>query len=50
MITKATAFLGVTIKFDDRHRFHCLVLTDTYLYTGDLTKGKTYSENQTSML
>ena len=32
MITKATAFLGVTIIYPVQVRLHCLVLTDTYLY------------------
>ena len=47
MITKATAFLGVALyilfKCDVKHCMHCLVLTDTYLYT--FTKGRTYLVN-----
>ena len=48
MITKARAFLGVTIillfKSDGRHRMQCLVFTDTDLYS--LTKGKSYLAKQ----
>ena len=44
MITKARAFLGwplyILFKSDGRHRMHCLVFTDTNLYS--LTKGKSY--------
>ena len=36
--------LYVLSKLDVRHRLHCLLLTDTYLY--NFTKGKTYRVNQ----